>query len=517
MNKGIKMCCVFAVVISLSACNVEESTENPGLETNAPLITEAPVETINIYRPPTQNMVTYKYLDEWENNMYETFGVNLKIHNISPMYQTDIALASYYPRAIENGDIEGIIEIKQWEINNLIALKEADLILPLDEYLKDNYAYQSLPEVMRKAFVMPDGQTWAIATNSPFGLFSRKLKKSWMEKLDMNVPTNLDELFEIMKRFTYDDPNGNGINDEHGIDVLTRWSSRMLLDIFIANDCYLSNYANSSIAYDYSTDAFEDAILKPGMLKSLEYIKGMHDNGFLFQNASYDFLKGENSGNFMSLSPNTDYRLIDINEWHEIYTLSDNNISIMGLRPYKMFVLTSNTESPKQTINKFVDIFLTDAQGMANGTYGIEDKNYTFEDNVLKAIMNGTDLSTYSSEFIALTNINFYNIIDEDITLVDPQWIDFSIPGIIRETKLYAQFYNEGKLFFDSSFMYSTKDRNISEKFSASFGAFIQDIDNISPQEFIDNYKKNAKISGWQNVLDELNTESEKTASYRYD
>ncbi|MDF2937280.1 MAG: lipoprotein [Paenibacillaceae bacterium] len=41
-------------------------------------------------------------------------------------------------------------------------------------------------------------------------------RKDWLDKLGLKVPTNLDELYEVMKAFTNNDPDGNGIQDTYG-------------------------------------------------------------------------------------------------------------------------------------------------------------------------------------------------------------------------------------------------------------------------------------------------------------
>ncbi|MFJ2043346.1 hypothetical protein ACIOBL_07055 [Paenibacillus taichungensis] len=44
------------------------------------------------------------------------------------------------------------------------------------------------------------------------------IRKDWLDKLGLEAPRNLDELEQIMKAFTYDDPDGNGLKDTYGID-----------------------------------------------------------------------------------------------------------------------------------------------------------------------------------------------------------------------------------------------------------------------------------------------------------
>ena len=42
------------------------------------------------------------------------------------------------------------------------------------------------------------------------------LRKDWMQNLGLEYPTTLDELTEILRAFTFDDPDGNGIKDTYG-------------------------------------------------------------------------------------------------------------------------------------------------------------------------------------------------------------------------------------------------------------------------------------------------------------
>lgn len=42
------------------------------------------------------------------------------------------------------------------------------------------------------------------------------LRKDWLDKLGLKMPKTIDEYFEVMKAFTFKDPDGNGKNDTYG-------------------------------------------------------------------------------------------------------------------------------------------------------------------------------------------------------------------------------------------------------------------------------------------------------------
>jgi putative aldouronate transport system substrate-binding protein len=58
-----------------------------------------------------------------------------------------------------------------------------------------------------------------------YGLYTERLssrqgiiiREDWLEKLRRHKPETIDELYEVMRAFTYEDPDGNGIDDTIGI------------------------------------------------------------------------------------------------------------------------------------------------------------------------------------------------------------------------------------------------------------------------------------------------------------
>lgn len=45
------------------------------------------------------------------------------------------------------------------------------------------------------------------------------VKKAWLDAVELEVPTNYEEYYEMIKRFTENDPDGNGKNDTYGVSA----------------------------------------------------------------------------------------------------------------------------------------------------------------------------------------------------------------------------------------------------------------------------------------------------------
>lgn len=52
------------------------------------------------------------------------------------------------------------------------------------------------------------------------------IRKDWLDNLNLEVPENYEQLYEVMRAFTFDDPDGNGVNDTYAIstsNTLDEW------------------------------------------------------------------------------------------------------------------------------------------------------------------------------------------------------------------------------------------------------------------------------------------------------
>lgn len=145
-------------------------------------------------------------------------------------------------------DVE-FISIPRWEyaqkLNTLFASGDApDLImeydpaykaqlynqkqlLPIDDKLL-NLAptYKAIVDknpLIRKAGTFPDGNFYVMGQPRPEGALDRLwIRKDWLDKLGLSVPTTVDEFYNVMKKFAESDLDGNKKNDSYGINLSQR-------------------------------------------------------------------------------------------------------------------------------------------------------------------------------------------------------------------------------------------------------------------------------------------------------
>ena len=93
------------------------------------------------------------------------------------------------------------------------------------------------------------------------------INQAWLDKLGLSMPTNTEELYNVLKAFKEQDPNGNGVKDEIplmgsskvlGGDVVS-WLINMFMYYDPSNP--YQPYGYGDIAAGYTQDAYRQAIM----------------------------------------------------------------------------------------------------------------------------------------------------------------------------------------------------------------------------------------------------------------
>jgi len=71
------------------------------------------------------------------------------------------------------------------------------------------------PDVLRNIAV--DGKIYGLYQERPLSRQGIIYRKDWADRLALKAPTTIDELYTMLYRFTFDDPDGNGVDDTIGL------------------------------------------------------------------------------------------------------------------------------------------------------------------------------------------------------------------------------------------------------------------------------------------------------------
>lgn len=92
----------------------------------------------------------------------------------------------------------------------------AGMFWKVGDYLQDYEYLKNLnPTVIKNASI--DGDLWGMFRSRPLARDGMIYRADWMEKLGLSEPKNPEELYNVLKAFVNDDPDGNGQKDTGGL------------------------------------------------------------------------------------------------------------------------------------------------------------------------------------------------------------------------------------------------------------------------------------------------------------
>jgi putative aldouronate transport system substrate-binding protein len=224
---------VFVLVLSqvLAACGAPATpaaTEPP-----APAATEPPAEPTAV--PPTavpepvdielwaQATVTEAGAppDDWiaYDVIREELNINLT-YVIIPTGEDGEAFVNTAAAANELPDLFQVVKANNDSRGGLLDLVELGLVAPVEDLmpLMPERAKLHYNDPLLINLVTFDGHQYGLPEPPP--LPRREgfvIRKDWLDKLGLEAPTTPDELLEVAKAFTEQDPDGNGKKDTYGI------------------------------------------------------------------------------------------------------------------------------------------------------------------------------------------------------------------------------------------------------------------------------------------------------------
>ncbi len=298
-------------------------------------------------------------------------------------------------------------------------------LLALDEYI-DAYAPNILEvfgthDGLRSSITATDGHIYGIprmaecrhCTAYPKLWFNYE----WLEKLGLDEPQTIEELYDVLTAFVTQDPNGNGIADEIGMTANISFSNYLvtyLMNSFM--DCpafQTASYPRMYLHWNPETESVEFLANKPKFKEGLEWIKKFYDAGLISPAAltqEQDQMKqevlasddyatvgcfvGEHfavGGNWERLCKEKNYRALPPvagpeGVRYQSYDSFTNQISCFN------FVLFDTCEHPEAAV-KLADWFYTPEMTMTLGWNGmLEGGGWTLNDDPTVLDFNGNPM-----------------------------------------------------------------------------------------------------------------------------
>ncbi|SHI05476.1 extracellular solute-binding protein [Clostridium grantii] len=299
MNKKVLSLVLATSILSsilLGGCGTKNATSNQSKDgeqekqLEGSLISEEPVQ-LTIFG--LYNNLTFD--SEWPVFKEAAKNTNVSLKGILSKSSSDEATA--YNLMIASGDMPDIVSYKS--VSDLEKLgRDGGLIVLndlIDEYAPNLKAYMEKNPKFKKEALALDGNIYAIPkyfdVEPAEGYF---IRKDWLDKLGLEVPQTIEELYTVLKAFKEKDPNGNGKADE--VPYFDRVQAGNIFDFF-----YLWDSSNDFIPRDGKINY---GPLEPEFKVAIENLRKWYDEGLIDAEiftrglGSRDTLLADNVGGF---------------------------------------------------------------------------------------------------------------------------------------------------------------------------------------------------------------------------
>ncbi|CAM4268751.1 extracellular solute-binding protein [Paenibacillus tarimensis] len=244
----------------LSACSGNQSGGSAG---EAPAADgKATVTWLNILHtpsPPTETVL---------NKIEEATNTNIEFSWIP-----DASKEERLNTSLASDSLADIVTLTILDNSSVRNALKAGVFWEVGPYLDEfpNLAAIS-PEMRTSASI--DGKLYGVPMQKQVARNGVIIRKDWLDKLGLEVPRTTDELMEVAKAFTEQDPDGNGVKDTTGF--MDR--SDLVYGAFKTLSSYFGTPSVWSVSEDGKvTPEFESE----GYIKTMDYMKQLYEGGYI--------------------------------------------------------------------------------------------------------------------------------------------------------------------------------------------------------------------------------------------
>lgn len=182
--------------------------------------------------------------------------------------------------AIASADMPNAMGVLDIKASMFVEAARADMFWDITEMIKDypNLYEHYKAQMLTNASI--DGKLYGLPRARPLTRDGVIYRKDWAQNLGLNIeqPITLDGLYEIIKAFATQDPDGNGKDDTYGLLLgvnadgsLAGYVDR-ILDVANGGYCEWGINAEGNVESAYLTEAH---------LKTLKWLKRLYDENLM--------------------------------------------------------------------------------------------------------------------------------------------------------------------------------------------------------------------------------------------
>lgn len=236
---------------------------------------------------------------------------------------------------------------------------------------------------LKAMITSPDGHIYnlPIVMNNSDLFSSYLIRQDWLDKVGKQVPTTMDELYDVLVAFRDGDPNGNNKKDEIPFALDSWWTLTQAASAYArATNDFFPNQ-DGKIEYQYLTDGWKQYLT----FWSKAYEEKLLDQGFA--SISYDKYMSMINTDLIGVTYGGLYSINTFNgtmpdaRWTAFFPKGpDGKYIIESFPPTSgVGVITKDAKDPVLVI-KWLDYIMASEDGIRFNNFGVENTSYTMAD-----------------------------------------------------------------------------------------------------------------------------------------
>lgn len=391
-----------------SSVSPNPSSSSPSPASNVNSSSQAPVESAgpnkvtmlnNFYAtdPPKTDSVIFERISQHTNTELEITWVPYAAYN------------EKFNALLAAGDLPQIVLNNEGKKAGIINAVRSGMFWEIGPEIQN---YPNLSQLNSKVFdtLAVDGKVYALFRQRVLARNGYIIRKDWLDKLGLEMPKTIDEVYKVAEAFTTMDPDGNGIADTFGVAESSNFQVR---EVSVWCGSQTGNFMKDGKMYP---EFFHD-----GYLAALDFYRNLYANDYINKDFPVVKQRGDNINNGkagiyfgviddVNTKFNDLYKLnpeAELDVMQPLYT-PDGIPVVRATSGYNGLFYFSKTSIPDeaqlQVCLRFMDQ-LGDDEICDLINFGIEGDHYTLKDG--KAIRTPEQISAF-------------NVLQNDISQISP-------------------------------------------------------------------------------------------------
>ncbi|MCJ7843192.1 extracellular solute-binding protein [Lederbergia sp. NSJ-179] len=174
--------------------------------------------------------------------------------------------------SLASDSLADIVTLTILENSSVRNALKSGVFWDVEKYLEEFPNLKAISEDTRVSASI-DGKIYGIPFQKDLARGGVVIRKDWLDHLSLSVPKTMDELMNVAKAFTEDDPDGNGKDDTTGF-----------IDRNVLSPSFktLSSYFGTPNKWEVDNDGnFIAEFESDGYIETMDYMKTLYDNGWI--------------------------------------------------------------------------------------------------------------------------------------------------------------------------------------------------------------------------------------------